>query len=145
MANKKSTKTLRVQFIQYLIGGGAFFWSGYAAFAVFDALFSLPLFAAKQLANVVGLTVNYLLQDRWVFNDKARQKLQSRRTGRYAIIMLVNFGIDYLIVAGLKDKGISPYLGQFASAGFFTVWNFLWYKHWVFAVHVPQKSKGANK
>lgn len=144
MSSTKS-KHLGRQFAEYMVAGGAFFWSGYAAFALFDTVFHLPLFIAKQLANLIGLTVNYVLEDQWVFKKgKARQRYDRRRTGRYIMITLLNFGIDYLIVAGLKEIGVTPYLGQFASAGFFTIWNFLWYKYWVFAHH-PSKKQGRRK
>ena len=133
-------KTLKVQLVEYFVSGGAFFWSGYVAFAVFDSVLHLPLFIAKQSANLIGLTINYILEDRWVFKHPVRAKKHNRRkTSRYLIITFVNFGIDYLIVAGLKNVGISPYLGQFASAGFFTFWNFFWYKYWVFAPHPSRK------
>jgi len=142
MVRHKTGTPLTKQFFEYMVAGGAFFWSGYLAFAIFDGLLHWPLFIAKQLANLIGLTVNYVLEDQWVFKKgKARIQYDRRRTTRYIIITIVNFGIDYLIVAGLKDMGISPYLGQFASAGFFTIWNFMWYKYWVFA-HTPTRKKG---
>ena len=139
MSKKKSFQT---QLFEYFVSGGAFFWSGYAAFPLFYSVLHWPLFVAKQLANVIGLSVNYLLEDRWVFNEKTRKTLQRRRTGRYLLLTFVNFGIDYLIVAGLKSVGLSPYLGQFVSAGFFTVWNFIWYKYWVFAPTATKSKKG---
>jgi len=40
--------------------------------------------------------------------------------------------LDQGIVGGLREIGISPYIGQFVSSGFFTVWNWLWYSMWVF-------------
>ena len=141
MAHKKQIKELKTQLIEYMVAGGAFFWSGYLAFAIFDSVFHLPLFVAKQLANIIGLSINYILEDQWVFKAKKKSNLQKRRTGRYLMITLINFGIDYLIILGLKDIGITPYLGQFASAGFFTFWNFLWYKYWVFAAHTPEHRK----
>ncbi len=142
---KTKSKQLITQITEYMVAGGAFFWSGYAAFAVFDAVFHLPLFVAKQLANGIGLTINYILEDQWVFKKgKSKKSFNKRRGSRYILITLVNFGIDYLIVSQLKELGITPYLGQFASAGFFTVWNFIWYKYWVFAPH-PSKKKGKRK
>lgn len=145
MGKMARKKTLQKQLVEYLVAGGAFFWSGYIAFAVFDSIFHLPLFIAKQLANLIGLTVNYVLEDQWVFKKgKTKKKYDKRRTGRYIVITLLNFGIDYLIVLGLKDIGITPYLGQFVSAGFFTIWNFVWYKYWVFAHH-PSKKKSKRK
>ena len=138
-------KPLKIQLVEYFVAGGAFFWSGYIAFAVFDAVLHAPLFIAKQLANLIGLSINYVLEDRWVFrHGKARIQYDKRRGSRYAVITIVNFGIDYLIVLGLKDVGITPYLGQFVSAGFFTIWNFVWYKYWVFAHH-PSRKKGRRK
>jgi putative flippase GtrA len=138
----RRVKSLTRQFVEYMVAGGAFFWSGYIAFAVFDSILGWPLFIAKQLANIIGLTINYVIEDQWVFKkQKARISYDKRRTYRYIIITLVNFGIDYLIVSNLKKVGVSPYLGQFVSAGFFTVWNFIWYKYWVFAHH-PSRKKG---
>lgn len=143
--SKTKSKHLGRQIVEYLVAGGAFFWSGYIAFAVFYSGFGWPLFIAKQLANIIGLTVNYILEDRWVFKGKkSRIAYDKRRGSRYVIITIVNFGIDYVIVAGLKNLGISPYLGQFVSAGFFTIWNFIWYKYWVFAHH-PSRKKGKRK
>ena len=40
--------------------------------------------------------------------------------------------MDYAIIWGLTFIGITPYIGFFISSGFFTVWSWLWYKHWVF-------------
>ena len=139
---KPRVKSIERQFVEYMVAGGAFFWSGYLAFAMFDSVLHWPLFVAKQLANLVGLSVNYVLEDQWVFKrHKARIHYDKRRTYRYITITIINFGIDYLIVAGLKKEGISPYIGQFVSAAFFTGWNFVWYKYWVFA-HTPTKKKG---
>lgn len=138
-------KTIKLQLIEYFVAGGAFFWSGYLAFAIFDGIFGWPLFVAKQLANLVGITVNYILEDQWVFKKgHSKKRYDTRRTGRYVFITLVNFGIDYLIVASLKEAGITPYIGQFISAGFFTIWNFVWYKYWVFAAH-PSKKQSKRK
>lgn len=142
---KENQKSLSRQLTEYMVAGGAFFWSGYVAFAVLDGIFGLPLFIAKQASNLIGLTINYILEDRWVFkHKKARVPYDKRRTYRYIIITIVNFGVDYLIVASLKEEGITPYVGQFASAAFFTIWNFVWYKYWVFAHH-PSKKQGKRK
>lgn len=138
----RRTKSIQKQFVEYMVAGGAFFWSGYFAFALMYSYFKLPLFIAKQLANIIGLTVNYILEDQWVFKKRRTKKpYDRRRTVRYVVITIVNFAIDYLIVAGLNSRGVTPYIGQFVSAGFFTIWNFIWYKYWVFAQH-PSRKKG---
>lgn len=143
--SQTKNKRLLNQIWGYMVAGGAFFWSGYASFAVFYSVFHWPLFVAKQVANLIGLTINYILEDQWVFKKKrANTTYDKRRASRYIIITIVNFGIDYLIVADLKQIGITPYVGQFVSAGFFTVWNFVWYKYWVFAHH-PSKKRGKRR
>lgn len=60
---------------------------------------------------------------------------------RYYSLMIVNFVADQAIVGGLREVGVSPYIGQFVSSGFFTVWNWLWYSLWVFKRQTsPQKT-----
>lgn len=124
--------------VEYLISGGAFFWSGYASFFIFDSLLDWPLFAATSLSYLIGWTVNYLLQRYWVFADPKLKKQGASVTLRYMIISVINLGINYLILRGLKGIGITPYIGQFVSAAFFTVWNYFWYKLWVFADNNPR-------
>lgn len=132
---KKSERREVKRITEYMISGGAFFWSGYATFFVLDTIIGASFFWAKSLATLVGWTVNYLLQRYWVFRNPRLKKHEAEVTGRYAVITLTNFVLDYLIVYGLKQAGLTPYIGQFVSSGFFTVWNYLWYKYWVF----PQK------
>jgi putative flippase GtrA len=55
-----------------------------------------------------------------------------QHVGRYLFIESVGFVLDYLIIWGLQAVGITPYIGFFISAAFFSVWSFLWYKYWVF-------------
>lgn len=132
---KKKQKLELIRITEYMISGGAYFWTGYLVFFICDQLFGLNLWWAKLAANLSGWTVNYVLQRYWVFNSKHLKKHQTEVTKRYIIITGVNFMLDYLIVAGLKSAGLTPYIGQFLSAGFFTVWNYLWYKYWVFPSH----------
>ena len=129
------------RFGEYLVSGGAYFWSGYGMFFVLDGLFGIELWWAKLGANMTGWTVNFLLQRYWVFRNPDLAKHQAEVTTRYIIITLLNFVIDYYIVAGLRQAGLTPYLGQFVSAAFFTPWNYLWYKHWVFPKKITEKSK----
>ncbi len=73
-----------------------------------------------------------MLQRFWVFNNPKLKQHQTEVTSRYIVITLVDFVLDYFIVYGLKLVGVTPYIGQFLSAGFFTGWNYLWYRLWVF-------------
>lgn len=123
-----------LRLFNYSLVGGAWFWSGYATFAVCYSWLGLSLWWAKLAANVVGLSVNFVLERIWVFHDQKRHKRLTVVTERYLILTLINFVIDYFIIRILKDQfGLTPYIGQFISAGFFYGWNYAWYRYWVFA------------
>lgn len=121
-----------VQFVQYMVSGGLYFWTGYLVFFVCYSLSHWTLWWAKITADVIGWAVNYGLQRFWVFSGPTLSEHRIEVTGRYAIVTIVDFLLDYLIVRELKVIGITPYIGQFISAGFFTVWNYIWYRWWVF-------------
>jgi len=138
---RKRQKKLLIQIVEYMISGGAYFWTGYLTFFIADQIFGWSLWWAKLLANVVGWIVNFILQRYWVFKNPNLKGHLGATSGRYIFITLINFVIDYLIVATLKNFGISPYIGQFISAGFFTFWNYFWYRFWVF----PEQHKKGLK
>lgn len=121
-----------VQFAEYLVGGSAYFWSGYVVFAVCYSGFGWGVLPAKIAADVVGWTINYLIQRYWAFNNKALKHHEGTTIVRYAAITTVNLVLDYAIVLGLNELGVTPYIAFFISAGFFTVWNYMWYRFWVF-------------
>ena len=136
--NQKTKKQRRLELIrfgEYMISGGAYFWSGYIVFFVCSHFLGWDLWWASLTANLTGWTINYLLQRYWVFNNKRLKHHQTQVTIRYIMITAVNFLLNYLILASLKSVGITPYLGQFASAAFFTGWNYFWYRFWVFPEH----------
>lgn len=82
--------------------------------------------------DVVGWTLNYLLQRYWAFANRDFKKREGAALFKYLVLTACNFALDYAIVGGLKHIGISPYIGFIISAGFFAVWNFVWYRFWVF-------------
>lgn len=135
----KRQRKLLIQFAEYMISGGAYFWSGYALFAYLWSGLHWSLWWAKLSANIFGWTVNFLLQRYWVFRNPSLRGHMSEVTGRYILITLIDFVLDYFIVAGLKMVGITPYIGQFISSGFFTIWNYLWYRFWVFPEKLVRK------
>lgn len=130
---KKITKKQRkelTRFAEYMIGGGVWFWSGYIIIVVLDD--QIGLFWANVLGQTVGLTLNFIIERYWAFKTKKQTKL-GVATSRYIIYTAVNaFGLNYLILQGLKNVGIDPAIGQFIASAFFTVWNYYWYKVWVF-------------
>ena len=126
-----------VQFGKYLAGGSIYFWSGYAIFALGYSVLHLWWLLAKLAADAVGWTLNYLAQRYWAFASDHPRLSEMQHVARYLAIETIGFILDYLIIAGLKYIGITPYIGFFVSAAFFTVWSYLWYKYWVFPESRP--------
>jgi putative flippase GtrA len=125
----KKHKKILIQFTEYMVAGGAYFWSGY-----FIIVFLTPvigLWWANLLGNGVGVTINFILERNWVFEGSKKRTL-TQVSGRYVIFTACNFLINYFILRGLENVGIPVAIGQFIAAGFFTVWNYLWYRFWVF-------------
>jgi putative flippase GtrA len=129
---EKATK----QFAKYMTGGSLYFWTGYAVFAICYSLFHWYWLWAKVLADAIGWSLNYLVQRYWAFAGQHHLS-EMQHVGRYLTIETIGFVLDYLIIAGLRLIGITPYIGFFISAGFFTIWSYLWYKYWVF----PERQK----
>lgn len=121
-----------VQFLKFMVGGTTYFWTGYLVFAICYSGFGWDWLPAKMLADVAGLSGNYLIQRYWAFYASGSGISNGRIVGRYGLVSAMNLLLDYGIIAGLKALGVSPYVGFFISAGFFTIWNFAWYRFWVF-------------
>ena len=128
----KSKRNLYLQFIEYMISGGVYFWVGYVLLDYFYYVLHWSLWWATIISNVVGWSINFVLQRYWAFNNKLLKAHQTEVTSRYIFITLLDFVMNYFILYALKAAGITPAIGQFISSGFFTVWNYLWYRFWVF-------------
>lgn len=129
---QKRLRKLIIQFTEYMISGGAWFWVGYASFAFMDIVLGISFWPAKISSYIIGASVNFVLQRFWVFNQKKANQDLGDSAKRYYSLMFVNFLLDQGIVGGLREIGVTPYIGQFIASGFFTVWNWLWYSMWVF-------------
>ena len=127
----KPTKTEFARFTKYMVGGGLYFWLGYAVFALCYSVLGWAWLPAKIAADIIGWSSNYAVQRLWAFKDRASLG-EMKHASRYVIIETIGFGLDYLIIWGLNSVGVTPYIGFFLSAAFFTVWSYFWYKYWVF-------------
>ena len=133
---RSNQRRLVIQFVEYMVSGGIYFWVGYGLLDYFYYALHWNLWWSTIVSNVVGWTVNYALQRYWVFKNSQLKAHQTQVTARYIFITLVDFVLNYLILYGLRGIGITPAIGQFISSAFFTVWNYLWYRFWVFPEHM---------
>lgn len=136
--SKKQTpkKSELVRITEYFISGGAYFWSGY-----FIIVFLTPIIGlwwANLLGNGVGVTVNFVLERYWVFKDPKNRDL-TKVSGKYIVYTGFNFLLNYIILRVLQNHGVPVAIGQFVAAGFFTVWNYFWYRNWIFKGEAKHK------
>lgn len=141
---KQKRRALEVKrVVEYFISGGVWFWSGYAIIVLLDN--HIGLFWANFIGNAVGITLNFLLERYWVFKTKKPAKL-GIVAKRYVVYTALNaFLLNYLILLGLKNVGIEPEIGQFIASGFFTVWNYFWYKFYVFKGMEEHRSRRRSR
>lgn len=126
------TKKGVIQFVFFNAGGVAFFVVGYAVFFVLYGVLHWPWLSAKIIGDSCGWVSNFAIQYFVAFREERRHQPHVV-AGKFTAISLVNLVIDYLIVWGLKVAGVSPFIGMLIASQFFTVWKWLWYKHWVFS------------
>jgi putative flippase GtrA len=127
---KRQKKPELTRIFEYMVSGGAWFWSGYIIISLLDDV--IPLFWANLIGNAVGITINFILNRYWVFDGNKKEKTEAAAT-RYVVYTALNaFVLNYYILKVLRDNGIEPEIGQFIASAFFTVWNYLWYKYYVF-------------
>ncbi len=128
---KKKQKKELTRIGEYMVGGGLWFWSGYVIIVFLNG--RMPLFWVNFIGNAVGISLNFLVERYWAFKT-TRATTLFVATKRYIIYTALNaFLLNFLILALLKNHfGIQPKIGQFIAAGFFTIWNYIWYKLWVF-------------
>ena len=138
MPRSPKNQKLIKQFTKYIAGGTFMFWVGYGVFAICYSGLHWTWLPSKFLADIVGWILNYVIQRYWAFNGSHLKLSEMQHATRYIFIESIGFVIDYLLIGGLYAVGISPYIGFFISAGFFTVWSFLWYKYWVFPEAEPE-------
>lgn len=125
-----------IKFFKYLVGGSIYFWVGYAVFAFCYSGLHWHWFPAKVVSDIIGWSLNYLVQRFWAFSDQHHLS-EMEHAGRYIFIETIGFILDYLLIGGLNAIGITPYIGFFISGVFFTFWSWLWYRYWVFPEKKP--------
>lgn len=130
-ASKSRFKRELARFAEYMVGGGAWFWSGYVIISLLDNHIGLAW--ANVIGQTVGISLNFIVQKYWAFKTDSQEKI-AFTAGRYIIYTVINaYGLNYLILKGFEVYwGIGPEISQFIASAFFTFWNYFWYKVWVF-------------
>jgi putative flippase GtrA len=70
----KQNRKLTVQFVEYMVSGGVYFWVGYLLLDYLYYVLHWSLWWATILSNIAGWSVNYLWYRFWVFPEKLAKK-----------------------------------------------------------------------
>ena len=122
-----------IEFIKLQLAGNILFWGTYLGFFLLYEVANWSEVAALAVASVIAHGFFFIANKEWVFDESSSRRKTSREITRFIIFMGINYFINLGIIAGLSHYfGITPYIGQFISAMFFTVWTFVGLKYWVF-------------
>lgn len=141
---KQFTFTNLIQFIKLQLAGNVLFWGTYIGYFVFDELLRWPELTALAVASIIAHVLFFIVDSEWVFDEKGERRKTPGELTRFAVFMGINYFINLGIITGLSHYlGLTPYIGQFVAALFFTLWTFIGLKYWVF--RKPKSRKGAER
>lgn len=130
---KQFTLKNLIQFIKLQLAGNVLFWGTYIGFFVLYEIAEQPEVLSLALASVVAHAAFFFVDKKWVFHEGEGRRKTGVELRRFIIFMGINYFINLGIITGLSHYfDISPYIGQFISAAFFTFWTFIGLKYWVF-------------
>lgn len=130
---KQSLIQAVIEFIKLQLAGNVLFWGTYAGYFLLHELAHWEYLHSLVTASIVAHFLFFIVDKEWVFEDETDRRKTSTEALRFVIFMGLNFFINLGIITGLQEYfGISPYIGQFISAFFFTIWSFIGLKYWVF-------------
>jgi putative flippase GtrA len=141
---KIPSKQAIIQFVKYNIGGAIFFLSAYGIFSLLFGVFHWPWWLAKTIGDGIGWFINYLIQRYWAFAHTELHFRERKNRTRYILLIIIDTILGYVIVGVLQHFGLSPFIGVWASSIFFTFWNYVLYRYWVFAAVSPQKTRNSR-
>ncbi len=135
MTEKKKRKLLKyvIEFLKLQLTGNILFWGTYGGYFALHELMGIGETPALATASIFAHVLFFVVNKEWVFDDKTGKRKTSQEVTRFVMFMGLNYFINLGIITGLSHYfGISPYIGQFIAGLFFTAWNYIGLRFWVF-------------
>jgi putative flippase GtrA len=130
---KQFTLKNLIQFIKLQLAGNILFWGTYIGFFLLYEFAHWSQTAALATASIIAHTAFFIVDKKWVFHEHEGRRKTRVELFRFIAFMGLNYFINLGIITGLSVYfDITPYVGQFISALFFTFWTFIGLKYWVF-------------
>lgn len=120
------TDNALVQLLRYAIVGGTAFVADFGSLYLLTEHAGLHYQLSAAVAFVIGLTVNYLMSIRWVFNTQAKGHEALMEFLGFAIIGLIGLALNAFIMFICADVMEIHYLaGKLISTVMVFFWNFI--------------------
>lgn len=143
---KKKLFKLLIEFIKLQLSANILFWGTIGGLFVLYDVFEWPQLMALATASIAAHVVFFIVNKEWVFTDESGKRKTSREVVRFVLFMGLNYFINLGIVTAVSyylsnveavtsafpGFDPTPYIGQVVAALFFTVWNYVGLKFWVF-------------
>lgn len=130
---KRSLIETAIEFVKLQLAGNILFWGTYIGYFVGREVVGWDSMTALVISSLCAHFLFFLANKEWVFEDETGKRKTGVEAVRFIIFMGLNFFINIAIITGLDNYyDIDPYIGQFISAFFFTIWSFVGLKYWVF-------------
>lgn len=123
---KTPTDNIAVQLIRYGIVGGTAFAADFGSLYALTEYAGVHYQLSAALAFIIGLTVNYFLSIRWVFNSRSTERHQVVEFLGFAIVGIIGLGLNAIIMYLAVDYLSLHYLwAKLLSTAIVFFWNFL--------------------
>ncbi|MBP3228601.1 MAG: GtrA family protein [Bacteroidaceae bacterium] len=135
---KDSSDNTLVQLFRYFFVGGLAFVVDYASLFVLTEYIGLSYLWSAAVAFLLGLAVNYLISNVWVFT---RHRVENRWTefAVFSLIGIIGLGFNELIMyAGSGLLHLHYMLSKLCSTAIVFFWNFFARKFILFSSHIDQ-------
>jgi putative flippase GtrA len=128
----EKTENTLVQLIRYTFVGGFAFLVDFGTLYFLTEIFNLHYLISAAIAFILGLTTNYFLSIKWVFQTRS---IKNRKIEflLFSVIGLIGLGLNELILWIFTDLLLIHYLlSKIITAIFVYLWNFIGRKYLLF-------------
>ena len=124
----ESSDNILIQLFRYGFVGGVAFVVDFGLLAMFTELCGLPYLVSACLSFIAGLSVNYAMSIKWVFNQSEDLSAQQRTAEFivFAAIGVIGLGLNALIMwVSTEFIGFHYLVSKVVSTVTVFFWNFL--------------------
>ena len=130
----------RTSVLRYLLIGGSSFVLDFGLLFLLHEALSVPLWLATAVAFLASFAFNYLLQRAFSFTSNSAH---GPALIKYTLLVLFNTVAISLIVSGFDFLGASWEVGKIIATALTTLWNYFFYRFWIFPANKKDPPSGA--